>query len=112
MAFRSFNDAQGREWQVFDVIPRSSDRRESERRSIAPQADPEEERREADRRLTVGAATVSSATLRRGWLVFESGADQRRLSPIPENWQRATDGELEAYRETARPVQPKKERRG
>jgi hypothetical protein len=108
VAFRTFNDSQGREWQAFDVIPRTSERRSAERRSVTSPEELEAERREADRRLTVGGTAVTSATLRSGWLVFESGSDQRRLSPIPENWQRGTDGELEAYLETARPVEPKK----
>jgi hypothetical protein len=124
VAFRTFSDSEGREWQAFDVIPRASERRMADRRSVDAQAetqaetqvDPqggtEEERREAERRLTVGSAAMYSPTLRSGWLVFERGADQRRLSPIPENWLHLSDAELEAFLETARPVERKKERRG
>jgi len=34
-------------------------------------------------------------TFRSGWLVFESGAEKRRLSPIPTNWQALPPSELE-----------------
>src|SRR5918999_5487253 len=29
-----------------------------------------------------------------GWLCYDSGTEKRRLSPIPENWQVLSDGEL------------------
>jgi hypothetical protein len=112
VAFRTFNDSSGHEWQAFDVVPRTSERRSSERRSVGAAADQDAERREADRRLTVGGTSLLSANLRSGWLVFERGAERRRLSPIPENWQHCTDGELETYLQSAQPVVQKNERRG
>jgi hypothetical protein len=33
-------------------------------------------------------------TFQHGWLTFDSGTEKRRLSPIPEDWQHLTDGEL------------------
>ena len=32
----------------------------------------------------------------RGWLTFESGDDRRRLAPIPDGWERASDEQLQA----------------
>ncbi|HEY5061509.1 MAG TPA: hypothetical protein VII52_08250 [Gemmatimonadaceae bacterium] len=59
------------------------------------------ERRERDRRLSVGGRSRLTG---QGWLAFQHGDDRRRLSPIPLDWQRASDAELEAYCLTARPV--------
>ena len=105
MSFRTFVDAEGNEWQAFDVVPRVDERRNYDRR-ITDRPDEEEvdERRDRDRRLTVGGA--SAIVGQEGWLCFERGEQRRRLSPIPENWTRATDAELDAYRLAARPVRP------
>lgn len=32
---------------------------------------------------------------RAGWLTFQSGAERRRLAPVPENWQDASPSRLE-----------------
>jgi hypothetical protein len=37
-------------------------------------------------------------------LCFERGEERRRLFPIPEDWQRCSDEELQKYRDSARPV--------
>jgi hypothetical protein len=111
VAFRTFVDSAGDEWQAFDVVPRTSERRRAERRLEGAPIDLDEERREAERRLTVGLRSVSPA-LKSGWLVFERGAESHRVSPIPENWQRCTDAELEAYLQAARDIDEQKERRG
>jgi hypothetical protein len=109
VAFRNFIDSAGNEWQAFDVVPRALERRSAERRSGSVQTtDLEAERREADRRLTVGGRSPGNASMRSGWLVFERGADRRRLSPIPENWQRLTDSELDVHLRIARQVDQKK----
>lgn len=101
MAFRKFLDATGEEWQAYDVTPPVDERRRYDRRSSAQAA--EDERRSSDRRLSVGR--VSRLTSRaEGWLCFERGGERRRLSPIPKDWLRATDEQLEQYRESARPV--------
>jgi hypothetical protein len=103
MSHRTFVDSDGNEWQAFDVVPRSDERRNYDRRNSAdPEAEPDQ-RHDADRRLTVGG---SGNLLRgaQGWLVFERESERRRLSPIPQNWSRASDAELDAYRREARPV--------
>jgi len=40
-------------------------------------------------------------TFQNGWLVFESGTEKRRLSPIPSNWQALPPSELEQLCERA-----------
>jgi hypothetical protein len=106
MSFRSFQDSAGADWQVFDVVPRSGERRQYDRRTSEEVDAMERDRREADRRVTVGR--VSSRVLE-GWLCFErqaQPAERRRLIGIPENWSASTDDELRAYLERARPVSP------
>ena len=104
MSLRTFVDQAGNEWQAFDVIPRADERRHYDRRSAAVQSEEEtDDRRDADRRLTVGGSS-RLASVTEGWLVFEHGAERRRLSPIPKDWRQASDAELEAYCRAARPV--------
>jgi hypothetical protein len=103
MAFRTFVDSAGDEWQAYDVIPRiGGERRRYDRRST-DESVAAERRSSEDRRLSVGRVS-RLANGGEGWLCFERGGDRRRLSPIPENWERLTDEELDKYRETARPV--------
>lgn len=107
MALREFLDSNGTEWQAFDVVPRENERRRYDRRSSGEtRADgtPVLERREADRRLTIGGRSHLHSGVAAGWLCFESDADHRRLAPIPENWATATDAQLEDYLQAARPV--------
>jgi hypothetical protein len=102
MAFRTFLDSRGEEWQAYDVTPPVDERRHYDRRATSEASEPE--RRESDdRRLSVGR--VSRLVSRgEGWLCFERGDDRRRLTPIPKDWLKATDEELEQYRESARRV--------
>ncbi|MDB4873839.1 MAG: hypothetical protein JWM41_285 [Gemmatimonadetes bacterium] len=104
MALRTFVDAIGDEWQVFDVVPRATERRSQERRSLSKSEELAAERRDRDRRLTVGGRSGLSPSVAQGWLTFERGLDRRRLSPIPAGWQRASDAELEEYCRAARAV--------
>lgn len=103
MSLRTFVDSGGKEWQVFDVVPRTTERRAAERRASRAPARPTIDRRETDRRLTVGNLARLS-TISAGWLCFEFGSDCRRLSPIPSDWRRCSDADLERYCESARPV--------
>jgi hypothetical protein len=105
MALRTFIDSAGQEWQAFDVVPRDLERRRYDRRSTdAAGDDDSDERRERDRRVTVGRASRRLGGSDAGWLCFEHGDDRRRLSPIPADWSRADDAQLEQYCRTARPV--------
>ena len=102
MSLRTFVDSAGHEWHAFDVVPRDEERRSYDRRSGEIQLEDVEDRREQDRRLTVGRARTLGGGP--GWLCFENGAERRRLSPIPEGWTHADDTQLEAYLLSARPV--------
>jgi hypothetical protein len=105
VAFRTFIDSAGHEWQVYDVVPRDDERRHYDRRSTEEQAAPER-RNSDDRRLTVGRVSHLTAATSDGWLTFERGGERRRLSPIPANWTRCPEPQLEKYCESARPVRP------
>lgn len=51
---------------------------------------------------------VSGANVRpqyaNGWLSFHRGAERRRLSPIPSDWENADDAQLLAWLEDSEPV--------
>jgi hypothetical protein len=105
MAYRQFVDSRGREWSAFDVVPRENERRKYDRRLSSRAASaPGDERRERDRRLTIGGRMYLRSGADAGWLFFEHDNDSRRLSPIPEHWATATEAELESYCESAAPV--------
>jgi hypothetical protein len=46
------------------------------------------------------------AEMRDGWLCFQCGSQRRRLSPIPDDWDRLEEGELRPLFERARTVAP------
>lgn len=103
MSFRNFADASGIEWQVFDVVPRSEERRHYDRRS----ADFDlalTDRRDADRRIAVAAGTLFQKAVAAGWLCFECRGERRRLAPIPDDWTRCSSQQLESYCRAARIV--------
>jgi hypothetical protein len=102
MALRTFTDATGTEWQVYDVVPRPEERRHYDRRTPTGQS-AVERRGDEDRRLTVGRLSALS-DLGLGWLCFDRGDQRRRLAPIPEAWAQASEAELERYLGIARPV--------
>jgi hypothetical protein len=102
MGHRSFTDASGTVWNVWDVIPQWTERRSGEERRRSdddPTVDPpvlERRKRQPDRRTgsTDGSRIRIAEGLSRGWLAFEAGADKRRLAPIPGGWEQLTDAEL------------------
>ncbi|HEX4681899.1 MAG TPA: hypothetical protein VH277_04275 [Gemmatimonadaceae bacterium] len=102
MTLRTFVDSAEEEWEAFDVVPRDQERRHYDRRASTEIAD-DADRRESDRRVTVGRASRIGG-LQAGWLCFQRGDDRRRLSPIPEDWTRCSDEQLEEYCRAARPV--------
>jgi hypothetical protein len=96
MGYRSFTDSDGVGWQIWDVIPRynyqAAERRRVPREGEAVAVTPY--RPESfDRRSSASAFSVP-AGMAAGWLCFESSAEKRRLAPIPDGWDRLTDGEL------------------
>jgi hypothetical protein len=102
MSLRTFTDSHGQEWEAYDVVPRTEERRRYDRRSGETKIDPADERRDTDRRITVGRS--EHITAKAGWLCFESQDERRRLTPIPEDWTRADEAQLEVYCREARPA--------
>jgi hypothetical protein len=95
-------DAAGVEWTVYDVVPRSEERRAEDRRH-EPEGDiGTEDRRHEDRRIGVPAPL--SSRLMDGWLCFESGSERRRLQPIPAEWTLMPAQELNDLLGQARPA--------
>jgi hypothetical protein len=104
MALRTFLDSAGNEWLAFDVVPRADERRRFNRRALDEARSENQDRRDEDRRLTVGGRSPLASAVADGWLCFERGADRRRLCPIPATWPRCSDAELEAYCQSARRI--------
>jgi hypothetical protein len=80
MALREFTDRTGCRWRVWDIRPEDMP--------------------------TATRAEDHLQSIMHGWLAFEpdGGGDKWRLSPIPANWDRATEEELERMLERADPV--------
>ena len=74
---RSFQDAIGRSWEVWEVNPTSSERSEAEMHPGVPQA------------------------LTGGWLAFQCKSERRRLAPIPPGWCDCSEDQLLALLESA-----------
>jgi hypothetical protein len=104
MAYRTFVDRRNAYWQVWDVRPDRIERRSVERRVAKPGSWSGPERRKSDRRGLNLRRVVLDSGLESGWLVFESKSEKRRLSPIPKNWENATESELRFYCEKAKIV--------
>jgi hypothetical protein len=94
MAQRKIQDGTGRWWDVWDTRPTIIDRRDGrDRRS--------EVREEDDRRQLTEARVTVGPEYRDGWLAFQSGAEWRRLAPIPAQWEQCSDTELLSYLDRA-----------
>lgn len=112
MPHRTFQDADGVEWQVWNVVPHvlqdGTERRFNVRRGPEPEPhDPErrehpERRSAADRRAR--PRMHLSPALQGGWLVFEAETEKRRITPIPQGWDSLPDDELDRIRLSADPV--------
>jgi hypothetical protein len=108
MPYRTFEDSTGMDWQVWDIVPRHSERRivNALDRRIEIKPISFADRRKEQRR--VPQAQIARARLRgtyaQGWLCFESDAEKRRLSPIPEDWTTCGDDRLEEYGKQAERV--------
>lgn len=90
-------------WNVTPYAMQDAERRTGERRLAKGVVYTGPERRGGrERRMrTPGLLTPG---LEAGWLCFERGDEKRRLSPIPAGWDEASDEELEALFQQARPV--------
>jgi hypothetical protein len=98
MALREFRDAGGRAWHAWDTYPTLPERR----RPNAPALPPEgrERRRVSSPRIAL------PRDLAHGWLTFESGRERRRLVPVPERWETASDEQLRAWMNEAELLPP------
>lgn len=105
MPYRTFEDSVGKEWQVWDIVPRLTERRvegEDRRAEITPIAFAD--RRRDERRLAHTRRTVLRGSYAEGWLCFDNGFDKRRLTPIPTDWTTCGEEEIESYLRDAEPV--------
>lgn len=103
MGYRSFRDSNGVDWDAWDVVPQLAERRVEDRRQ-SRQAIQFGDRRHSDRRVIESRRAVMASGLAAGWLCFEGGSEKRRLSPIPDDWARCPDEQLEEYCRLARRV--------
>jgi hypothetical protein len=97
MGYRIFRDSRGTEWQAWDVVPRLTERRVSDRRAIAAKPPHSDRRSRSDRRILTGHRTVLAKGLDDGWLCFEAPGEKRRLAPIPSDWLQCGADCLERY---------------
>ncbi|MEO8563740.1 MAG: hypothetical protein ABI601_16805 [bacterium] len=101
MGYRVFSDSRGVEWQAWDVVPKLTERRALERR-VKPAPVVQDRRRPLERRLMHGRRPMLTAGLDAGWLCFEAQQEKRRLTPIPSDWLRCPEGQLEQYCQSAK----------
>src|ERR1044071_4856288 len=102
MGYRVFTDSHGNEWRAGDVVPQLTERRELERRVRKEPVEHADRRRAPDRRVMKGRRPTLTAGLDGGWLCFETDAEKRRRTPIPEDWTRCTAAQLEHYLKAAK----------
>lgn len=76
---RLFVDSEGTNWDVFAVLPHNQGK------TVARLPGP----------------------FQQGWLCFDAAIEKRRLSPIPEGWETASEEELLRLRDRATPVPPR-----
>lgn len=112
MGYRDFRDSAGTRWQAWDVIPRLVERRQGMRRAAQRGMQVVDERRTGmDRRIMTTRRASLGNGFERGWLCFESSSEKRRLAPIPQDWMRCRETQLERYCRQAATVRPAAELR-
>lgn len=106
MPYRAFIDSGGSEWQVWDVVPRLSERRTSQEtdRRLATIPIPFADRRRDSRRMTQVRRAILRGSYAQGWLCFDNGREKRRLTPIPADWTTCSERSLEGYSSRAESV--------
>lgn len=100
MAYREFKDQWGNEWKAWDVQPTSVERRSSKPDASKSTAKPERRRvgeNSGEVRLKMRPGWEG------GWLSFESATEKRRLVPLPKDWDKASDDQLNAWLDDAKP---------
>lgn len=88
MGHRTFTDADGVIWQVWDVHPQLAERRRGPRRSISSRlgAGARDQRTGIDRRHRPEVRVPVREGYEHGWLAFDSVVGSKRLAPIPDGW--------------------------
>jgi hypothetical protein len=106
MPYRILLDSAGTEWQVWDIVPRHTERRslDTTDRRVETQVIRFADRRREARRLADTRRAVLRGSYALGWLCFESNREKRRLSPIPTDWTTCSDERLEEYMQSAERV--------
>jgi len=108
MPYRTFIDSKGSEWQVWDIVPRLSERRapqQTERRvAIVPISFADRRSGNEQRRPTQARRAVLRGSYAQGWLCFDNSLEKRRLTPIPTDWMTCSDELLEVYARHAEAV--------
>lgn len=103
MGYRSFKDSAGVEWDAWDVVPQLAERRVEDRRQVRQRMQ-FGDRRRLERRVVMSRRAVMAPGLTAGWLCFEGATEKRRLSPIPNDWARCAEAQLEEYCRKAKPA--------
>jgi hypothetical protein len=96
MAHREFTDTLGRSWNVWSVIPERAERRRHDE-DVKGAAD-RRHSRSREFRVPLGEQWLD------GWLAFETKGEKRRLAPIPEEWEQASDEQLYRMLERAEQI--------
>jgi|SRR3954454_10610514 hypothetical protein len=106
MPYRTFIDSTGAEWQVWDIVPRLSERRAPDQPDRRIEVIPIRfaDRRRDDRRLTQVRRAFLRGSYAHGWLCFDNSREKRRLTPIPSDWTTCSEQLLEVYERHAEPV--------
>lgn len=109
MALRTFTDERGMTWSVWAVRPGGIALGSRDRRRPQPPS---------PRDPPVGGSAIDQYERRlrvrpefsEGWLAFHAGdGARRRLAPVPHDWERLSDEELELCCRAARPMPTQRE---
>ena len=84
MSLRSFTDAEGCAWDVWEVHANVNDRRKLADRRAIPRAT-------IERRVADFVSWIVARRKGRSWLVFRSVRGRWRLAPVPYDWERLSD---------------------
>lgn len=91
MSHRTFKDPYGRSWDVWEVHPTMTERRQT----------PQDQEVVIERRKNVQPRSSLPGEMRNGWLAFESASERRRLAPTPDHWEELSEEQLMALLEQA-----------
>jgi hypothetical protein len=95
MPHRQFVDADGLQWEVWEVQPMLIERRRIPDRRRAPRAEP-------DRRSPWTNRPTLPRMMRHGWLAFQCVFERRRVTPFPDDWMELDDPALRTLLRQAR----------